>query len=60
MPDLTDLPFFCSTFPTFFVDKIEKKMIEGITDNRKTQFIPPPEIKCPLTCFELANINNLR
>ena len=56
MPDSTDLPSLCSNFSTSFVDKIENIRLKFCTDNPiyKTQFIPPPEIKCPLTCFEAA------
>ena len=34
-------------FSPFFVDKIEKNRLKLCTDNRKPEFIPPPEIKCP-------------
>ena len=44
MPDLTDLPSFCASFSSFFVDKIEKKRLKFCTNNRKPEFIPPPEI----------------
>ena len=30
------------------------------TANRKTEFIPPPEIKCHLTCFEPATSEEVR
>ena len=54
MPDSTDLPSLCASLSTFFVDKIEKIRLKFCTDNRKSEFIPPPEIKCHLTCFEPA------
>ena len=60
MPDSTDLPFLCASFPTFFVDKIEKNRLKFCTDNRKPKFIPPPEIKCHLTCFEPATSEEVR
>ena len=60
MPDSTDLPSLCASFSTFFVDKIEKKRLKFRTDNRKPEFIPPPEIKCHLTCFEPATLEEVR
>ena len=46
MPDSTDLSSLC------FQQKLKKNRLKFSTDNRKTEFISPPEIKCPLTCFE--------
>ena len=60
MPDSTDLPSLCASFSTFFVDKIEKIRLKFRTDNRKPEFIPPPEIKCHLTCFEPATSEEVR
>ena len=56
----TDLPSLCASFSTFFVDKIEKIRSKFRTDNRKPEFIPPPEIKCHLTCFEPATSEEVR
>ena len=60
MPDSTDLPSLCASFSTFFVDKIEKNRLKFPTDNRKPEFVPPPEIKCHLTCFEPATSEEVR
>ena len=60
MPDSTDLPSLCASFSTFFVDKIEKIRLKFRTDNRKPEFIPPPEIKCYLTCFQPATSEEVR
>ena len=60
MPDSTDLPYLCTRFSTFFVDKIENIRLMFCPDNHKTEFIPPPEIKCPLTCFEPATSEEVR
>ena len=60
MPDSTDLPSLCASFSTFFVDKIEKNRLKFRTDNRKPEFIPSPEIKCHLTCFEPATSEEVR
>ena len=60
MPDSTDLPSLCASFSTFFVDKIEKNRLKFRTDNHKPEFIPPPEIKCHLTCFEPATSEEVR
>ena len=60
MPDSTDLPSLCASFSTFFVDKIEQNRLKFCTDNRKIEFIPASEIKCPLTCFEPATSKDIR
>ena len=60
MPDSTDLPSPCASSSTFFVDKIERNRLKFRTDNRKPEFIPPPEIKCHLTCFEPATSEEVR
>ena len=60
MPDSTDLPSLCASFSTFFVDKIEKHRLKLRTDNRQPEFVPPPEIKCHLTCFEPATSEEVR
>ena len=54
MSDSTDLPL-CASFSTFFAFRLK-----FCTDNRKNEFIPPPEIKCPLTCFEAATSEEVR
>ena len=60
MPDSTDLPSLCASFSTFLVHKIEKIRLKFRTDNCKPKFIPPPEIKCYLTCFEPATSEEVR
>ena len=60
MPDSTDLPSPCASSSIFFVDKIERNRLKFRTDNRKPEFIPPPEIKCHLTCFEPATSEEVR
>ena len=58
--DSTDLPSLCASFSIFFADKIEKIRLKFCTDNRKREFISPPEIKCHLTCFEPATSEEVR
>ena len=60
MPDSTDLPYLCASFSNFFVDTIGKIRLKFRTDSRKPKFIPPPEIKCHLTCFEPATSEEVR
>ena len=60
MPDSTDLPSLNASFSTFCVDKIEKNRLKFCIDNRIPEFIPPPEIKCHLTCFEPATSEEVR
>ena len=60
MPDSTDLPSLYASFSTFFVDKIETNRLKFRTDNRKPEFVPPPEIKCHLTCFVPATSEEVR
>ena len=38
-------------FSTFFVATIEKIRLKFCTDNRKPEFIPPPEIKMSFDTF---------
>ena len=51
--------FFVQFFQLSLLTRL-KKLIEVCTDNRKTKCIPPPEIKCHLTCFELATLEEVR
>ena len=45
---------------SFFVDQIEKIRLKLRTDYHKPEFIPPPEIKCPLTSFEPVTSEEVR